>query len=69
MAMEAKMGIKYEGEYGYEFHDFLRAIDIIGNYKIWLFGHYHADRVLDEKHILIYNNFVELTKEGVVDVY
>ena len=64
MAVEEKIGIKYDGHFGYEFPDFLRAIDVLCNYKKWFFGHYHIDKEIDEKHRVIYDDFVELTKEG-----
>lgn len=66
IAIEQKLGISYDGNFGFEFHDFLRAIDVLCEFKTWFFGHYHGDRVIDDKHVLIYNKYIELTKDGPV---
>lgn len=30
------------------------------NYKKWYFGHWHVDKVLDSKHIAVYNNVIPI---------
>lgn len=62
---EKKINIEYNGEFGYEFNDFLRAIDVMSEYKKWIFGHYHQDKVIDDKHIVIYREFLKLEKDGI----
>ena len=64
MAIESKIGINYKGEFGYDFHDFLRAIDINLDFKLWFFGHYHDNILLDDKHMLLYEKYISINKEG-----
>lgn len=65
MNVEKKMGINYDGKFGYEFSDFLRAIDVLCDFQCWLFGHYHRVKLVDDKHMCLYDNFVLLTKDGI----
>lgn len=34
------------------------------DYKINFFGHFHQDRTIDEKHVLLYNDMIELFPNG-----
>ena len=34
------------------------------NYKINFFGHFHQDRTIDNKHVLLYNDIIELLPNG-----
>ena len=38
------------------------------DYKINFFGHFHQDRTIDKKHILLYNNIIELFPNGEIKV-
>ena len=38
------------------------------NYKINFFGHFHQDKTIDEKHILLYNDIIELLPNGEIKV-
>lgn len=40
--------------------DYLEKIEGMVNYKHWYFGHYHDDKVLDEKHTLLYQEMILL---------
>ena len=43
-----------------ELTDFLEEIRQKAHYQLWLFGHCHGDRMLDEKHQLVYRQIVQL---------
>lgn len=38
--------------------DFLEEVKQITDYHYWLFGHYHDNRAIDEKHILLWEQIV-----------
>ena len=38
------------------------------DYKINFFGHFHQDRTIDNKHILLYNDIIELLPNGEIKV-
>lgn len=38
------------------------------DYKINFFGHFHQDRTIDERHILLYNDIIELLPNGEIKV-
>ena len=38
------------------------------DYKINFFGHFHQDRTIDEKHILLYNDIIEILPDGTIKV-
>lgn len=38
------------------------------NYKINFFGHFHQDRTIDDKHVLLYNDIIELFPNGEIKV-
>ena len=38
------------------------------DYKINFFGHFHQDRTIDEKHILLYNDIIELLPDNTIKV-
>lgn len=66
---EILLGIKYKGEFGMEFHNFLEYLDNKLDFKAWFFGHYHGDIQLSDRHRLIYNSFVLLEKDKWKTVY
>ena len=39
---------------------FLEKIKDRLTYKQWFFGHYHQDRMVDEKHIAVFNSFITI---------
>lgn len=39
------------------------------NFKFWFSGHYHISKSLDEKHVLVYHNILQLTDNGFSCVY
>lgn len=41
--------------------DFLETVEQQLEFGCWLFGHYHANRAIDKKHILLYEDIVQLT--------
>lgn len=43
-----------------ELTDFLEEIHQRASYQRWLFGHCHGDRMLDEKHQLVYKQILRL---------
>ena len=43
-----------------ELTDFLEELRQRASYRRWLFGHCHGDRMLDEKHQLVYRQIVRL---------
>lgn len=55
---ERKLGIYYNNEWGYEFHDFLNSFKLY-DYKHWYFGHYHRDVQFNDCTV-IYNKIQEL---------
>ena len=42
--------------------DFLEIVEQRLEFGCWLFGHYHANRAIDKKHILLYEDIVQLTE-------
>ena len=40
--------------------DFLQEVKEKTNYHYWLFGHYHGNRAIDEKHILLWEQIVQV---------
>lgn len=40
--------------------EFFSEMDTFVNYKLWFFGHYHMDKSIDDKHIMVYNDIIEL---------
>ena len=38
------------------------------NYKVNFFGHFHQDRTIDEKHVLLYNDIIELLPNNEIKV-
>jgi predicted phosphodiesterase len=41
-------------------NNFFEIIDQKLNYKHWYFGHFHDDKMIDEKHSVVYNNIIRL---------
>ena len=41
--------------------EFLETVEQRLEFGCWLFGHYHANRAIDKKHILLYEDIVQLT--------
>ena len=44
-----------------EFKRYLEHIDNIVEFKHWYFGHHHTDKVIDDKHTVVFNNIIKLT--------
>ena len=40
--------------------DFLQEVRESSKYHYWLFGHYHDNRAIDEKHILLWKQIVQV---------
>ena len=40
--------------------DFLEEIRVKGKFRYWLFGHYHDNRVLDDRYILLWEQIVQV---------
>ena len=40
--------------------DFLQEVRERAKYHYWLFGHYHDNRAIDEKHILLWEQIVQV---------
>ena len=40
--------------------DFLEEIRNYSRFHYWLFGHYHDDRIIDEKYVLLYEQMVRI---------
>lgn len=40
--------------------DFLQEVKEKTNYHYWLFGHYHGNRAIDEKHFLLWEQIVQV---------
>jgi len=40
--------------------DFLQEVREKAEYRYWLFGHYHDNRAIDEKHILLWEQIVQI---------
>ena len=40
--------------------DFLQEVQDRTKYRYWLFGHYHDDRMIDAKHILLWEQIVRI---------
>lgn len=49
--------------------DFFDEIDSKLSFRMWFSGHYHTSRIIDPKHILLYNNIIRLTEDSFVRVY
>ena len=41
-----------------------KYVDKCVAYKNWLCGHYHTDRTIFDKYYVLYNDFIELTQNG-----
>lgn len=46
---------------------FLQAVDDNVTYKKWFFGHMHGDKVLDDKHILLFHDMYRIGDAGEVE--
>ena len=40
--------------------DFLQEIQEKARYHYWLFGHYHGNQAIDNKHILLWEQIVQV---------
>ena len=40
--------------------DFLQEVKDRAQYHYWLFGHYHDNRAIDTKHILLWEQIVQI---------
>ena len=40
--------------------DFLQEVKERACYHYWLFGHYHDNRAIDEKHILLWEQIIQI---------
>ena len=40
--------------------DFLEEIRCRSQFHYWLFGHYHDNRIIDEKYVLLYEQMVRV---------
>ena len=40
--------------------DFLQEVKERAHYHYWLFGHYHDNRAIDEKHILLWDQIIQV---------
>ena len=40
--------------------DFLEEIRRRSQFHYWLFGHYHDNRIIDEKYVLLYEQMVQI---------
>ena len=40
--------------------DFLQEVRERAKYYYWLFGHYHDNKAVDEKHILLWEQIVQI---------
>ena len=40
--------------------DFLEEIRCRSRFHYWLFGHYHDNRIIDEKYVLLYEQMVRI---------
>ena len=40
--------------------DFLQEVQERAKYHYWLFGHYHDNKAIDEKHILLWEQIVQI---------
>lgn len=40
--------------------DFFEELIDKGNYKKWFFGHYHIDRIIDDRHIAVFEKVIKL---------
>ena len=43
--------------------DYLETVRARLHYRKWFFGHYHEDREIDGKHVLLYRNILQLDAE------
>ena len=48
--------------------DFLQEVKERAHYHYWLFGHYHDNRAIDEKHILLWEQIVQVMLTDRTDV-
>lgn len=46
--------------------EFLSEIRQKINYKAWFFGHYHGDYIVGDKEYLLYNDYVQITKDNIL---
>ena len=40
--------------------DFLEMVDLRLEYKYWFFGHFHDNRKIDQKHILLWEQIIQI---------
>ena len=40
--------------------DFLQEVKDRAQYHYWLFGHYHGNKAIDAKHILLWEQIVQI---------
>ena len=40
--------------------DFLQAVKDRAQYHYWLFGHYHLNQAIDQKHIVLWEQIVQI---------
>ena len=40
--------------------DFLQEVKEKAEYSYWLFGHYHDNRIIDEKYVLLYEQMARI---------
>ena len=49
------------GAYGHDpLTDFLEAVRQKARFHYWLFGHYHDNRIFEEKHVLLWEQIVRV---------
>ena len=46
--------------------EFLSEIRQKINYKAWFFGHYHGDYIIGDKEYLLYNDYIQITKDNIL---
>ena len=45
--------------------DYLETVKQKVGYDIWVFGHYHDDGIIEQKHVLLYNQVLEVLPEEI----
>lgn len=48
--------------------EFLSEVREKINYKGWFFGHYHGDYIVGDKEYLLYNDYIQITKEKILGI-
>lgn len=46
--------------YDAEFKHYLGHLDKMVQFRHWYFGHHHTDKVIDDKHTVVFNNIIKL---------